>query len=302
MTLSGIQGTDLSGYMDGPEKELSPPFQDALRRLAADIRYSLVAAQSISPEIDIIPVTCGGVIGNVQQVREFLGRELGISLAEITPQSDQEKKNDAVPHGIGGAGYLDSAMALALCRPKDRGRINFRRNEFAFTGMEGRYNKVLKYAGGALLSAAVAVIIHQAVSYQNMKSERQELAAQIESLYRQTVPDSRPGPEPLKQLQVKLRDMGEVSATGTIKDPTLTTVKLLADISARIPASVEVSFERLIYDRKTVRIRGITDNFNTIDLMKNRLAQSPLFSGVTIGSANVDPKAKGVRFELKIQL
>ena len=96
--------------------------------------------------------------------------------------------------------------------------------------------------------------------------------------------------------------MGEVSATGTIKDPTLTTVKLLADISSRIPASIEVSFERLIYDRKMVRIRGVTDNFNTIDLMKNRLAQSPLFSQVTIGSANADPKARGVRFELKIQL
>lgn len=298
----GVPEPDLSGYMEAPEKELPPPFKDALRRLAADIRYSLVAAQSMGPGIDTIPLTCSGIAGNLQQVREFLGRELGISLVEITPRLDLEINNDTAPHGLAGAGYLDNAMALALCRQKDRGRINFRRDEFAFTGMAGSYNKVLKYAGGVLLLAAVAVFTHQAVSYQNMKSERQELAAQIESLYRQTVPDSSPGPEPLKQLQVKLREMGGVSATGTIKDPTLTTVKLLADISSRIPASIEVSFERLLYDRKMVRIRGMTDNFNTIDLMKSRLAQSPLFTEVTIGSANVDPKAKGVRFELKIQL
>ena len=300
VSLSDTQEPELFDYMEVPVKELSPPVRDALRRLAADLRYSLVAAQSMGSEIDTIPLICSGVAGNLPEVREFLGRELGISLAEIAPESDREKQNDAIPHKL--AGYFDNAMALAICRPKDRGRINLRRDEFAFTGREGRYNKVLKYAGGALILAAVAVITHQAVSYQNMKSERQELTAQIESLYRQTVPDSSPGPEPLKQLQVKLRDMGEVSATGTIKDPTLTTVKLLADISSRIPASVEVSFERLIYDRKMVRIRGVTDNFNTIDLMKNRLAQSPLFSQVTIGSANADPKAGGVRFELKIQL
>jgi len=302
LTLSGMQATELSGYIDAPEKGLSPPFQESLRRLASDISYSLVAAQSMGPEIDIIPVICTGVAGNLPQVREFLGRELGMSLGEIASQSDLEDKNHAVLDGIAGNGYLDNAMALASCGPKDRGRINFRRDEFAFAGREDRYNKVLKYAGGALILAAVAVIIYQAVSYQNMKSERQELVAQIESLYLQTVPDSSPGPEPLKQLQVKLRDMGEVSATGTIKDPTLTTVKLLADISSRIPASIEVSFERLIYDRKTLRIRGMTDNFNTIDLIKNRLTQSPLFTDVAIGSANVDPKAKGVRFELKIQL
>ena len=49
-------------------------------------------------------------------------------------------------------------------------------------------------------------------------------------------------------------------------------------------------------------MRGLTDNFNTVDQMKVRLAESPLFGEVVIGSANVDQKATGVRVALKMEL
>ena len=122
VSLSDTQEPELSDYMEVPVKELSPPVRDALRRLAADLRYSLVAARSMGSEIDTIPLICNGVAGNLPQVREFLGRELGISLAEIAPPSHRDKQNHVLPHGL--AGHFDNAKALAISRPKDRGRIN----------------------------------------------------------------------------------------------------------------------------------------------------------------------------------
>jgi general secretion pathway protein L len=289
-----------SAGLDG--QQWSPALRDTLKSLAADINHSLIAAQSMRSENEPIPVAIGGAAGSVAELKTFLLEQLGARPAELQDEPYFTLKGETVPTEQPAAGYLANALALAACRPRDRERINLRTHEFAFAGWQGRYTALFKYAAWGLAGVAAAVIIYQAVRYQNMASQRQELAAQIESIYRQTVPASEPGPEPLKQLQVKVRELGGVSDTGTLKDPSITAVRLLGDISSRLPASMDISFDRLIYDRKSIRIRGVTDNFNTVEQMKNRLAQSPFFAEVAIGSANADPKVGGVRFELKLQL
>ena len=122
------------------------------------------------------------------------------------------------------------------------------------------------------------------------------------ALYIETLPGATPGPEPVKEMQIKVNKLKETSSVDSGHDLSLTAVKLLADISGRIPANLQVTLERYLYDRKTIRIKGITDNFNTVDTMKKALEQSPFFSNVSIGSANIAPKEKGIRFELKLQL
>ena len=106
----------------------------------------------------------------------------------------------------------------------------------------------------------------------------------------------------LQQLQVKVNELKNATSTGASSDPSLNTLVLLGDISQRIPASLKVTFQRYIYDRKSIRIKGLTDNFNTVDQMKRSLDKSPYFNEVAIVSANVAPKDDGVRFELKLQM
>lgn len=276
--------------------------EQALRRLAGDIRYSLVALESMLPEGADLPMVFEGAAGRITQVRDFLLTDLNSSLWQGYSHEYGEIKNYETLAEHPQRGCFDAVLALACCRPKERERVNFRKDDYAFAGQNGNYSKVAKYAAAALVLVVMAVVIYQAVNYRSMKLQRAELSEEIESLYVQTVPDSIAGPDPVKQLQVKVRDLNDASASGTVHNPSINVVKVMADISARVPASMQVSFERFIYDRKSVRVRGLTDNFNTVDQMKNRLAQSPLFSEVAIGSANVDQKAKGVRFELKMQL
>jgi len=285
-----------------PEVGSSKYLEKSVKRLADDIRYSLVALEPILPEGADLPLIFEGTAGRIPHLKDALLIELAGLLGEGDTQEYNELTNYQTLAEHPQRGCFDTAIALAICKPKDRERINFRKDDYAFAGQNGISVKAVKYAAAALVFAALVVMVFQAESYRRMKLEQVKLTSQIESLYRETVPDSTPGPEPVKQLQIKVRDLNEASATGTVHNPTIDAVKVLADISSRLPASMQVSFERYIYDRKGVRIRGLTDNFNTVDQMKNRLAQSPLFSEVAIGSANVDQKANGVRFELTLQL
>jgi hypothetical protein len=50
-----------------------------------------------------------------------------------------------------------------------------------------------------------------------------------------------------------------------------------------------------------VKIKGETDTFNTVDIIKKGLEDSEYFSSVNISSANLDRSEKLVKFELKLQ-
>ncbi|MBE0584909.1 MAG: PilN domain-containing protein, partial [Desulfofustis sp.] len=138
--------------------------------------------------------------------------------------------------------------------------------------------------------------------YQRMKQQRDDLTGRIVTQFQELVPGTQPGKEPVKEMQIKVNKLRETAAVDSNHDMSLTTVKLLADISERIPATIQVTLERFIYDRKTIRIKGLTDTFNSVDMMKKALEQSPYFAAVSIGSANIAPKEQGVRFELKLDL
>jgi general secretion pathway protein L len=93
-----------------------------------------------------------------------------------------------------------------------------------------------------------------------------------------------------------------VTALPSLLVPETTVVRLLAEISARLPDSLSVTFERVIYDQKSLRIRGVTDTFLTVDQLTKALEGSIYFSAVDIGSANLAPNDEGVRFELMLEL
>lgn len=288
----------------GPDQplDITEDLEDALKHLAADIEHTLLAVQSVIPEDTTIIPLFEGVVGSMPRTREIMR----IQLNEDHGDGDWAGFIEVDAPGIiteqFPRGSLDNAYALANCTAKDRERINFRKGDFAFAGDLRRHSRLIKLGVAALVLVLTGVLVFETVDYRNKEQKREALTEQIETLYRGTVTGSNPGPDPVKQLQVKVNELNDASATGTVHDPSLNTIKILADISARLPKSMEVSFERLIYDRKTIRIKGLTDNFNTVDQMKNSLAESPLFAEVTIGSANVAPKEKGVRFELKLQL
>jgi len=274
----------------------------AFTTLAAEVDNTLFALRRPGAEDQVTALYVGGPVGALPDCRTTLHREL-----QSAPYAgDWLRSVDIeIPENLSGncpPGVLDDALALACCNTRDRERINFRKDDFAWKSAKDRFSLLMKAGAAALLVLVLATAAYQVFDYKRLQHKRDQLTNQVVALYQDALPGATPGPEPVKEMQIKVNKLKETSSVDSGHDLSLTAVKLLADISGRIPENLKVTLERYLYDRKTIRIKGITDNFNTVDAMKKALEQSPFFSEVSIGSANIAPKQQGVRFELKLEL
>ena len=78
-------------------------------------------------------------------------------------------------------------------------------------------------------------------------------------------------------------------------------VDMLRDISLKVPESLDVKVMSMVIDPEAINIKGETDTFNTVDIIKKGLEPSEYFSAVTISSANLDRSRKRVQFEIKLK-
>jgi general secretion pathway protein L len=276
--------------------------KESLKRLAAEIQTTVFAFKSDSLDEQGLDFCFGGVVGSIPDCARSLAQFLDVEPSDCNWLSMQsisylEEKMQPWPKGL-----FDDALALVFGVGKERKQFNFRKDEFSWTGGAAALTKTWGYGLITALVLVVAFVAYQVFDFYRLTKEGDQLTTQIADVYVKTVQGAQPGRDPLSELKVKVNQLKETAAAGTVHDPAITAVKLLADISERIPQSMQLSFERFIYDQDTVRIRGVTDNFNTVDQVKKTLEKSPYFSLVAIGSANVAPKENGVRFELKLQL
>ncbi|MBE9573538.1 MAG: PilN domain-containing protein [Proteobacteria bacterium] len=107
--------------------------------------------------------------------------------------------------------------------------------------------------------------------------------------------------DPVQQMKVKITELksSAFSLPGMRGDQRV--IDLLRDISLKIPRSLDVTVSTMVVDPETVKIKGETDTFNTVDIVKRRLEPSEYFGEVTISSANLDRSGKRVQFEIKLQ-
>ncbi|HIJ21234.1 MAG TPA: hypothetical protein HPP58_09325, partial [Deltaproteobacteria bacterium] len=70
--------------------------------------------------------------------------------------------------------------------------------------------------------------------------------------------------------------------------------------SLGIPKTLDLIVTRMVIDPDTVSIKGQTDTFNSVDMIKNGLSSSSKFGSVNISSANLDRTGKMVKFEMKL--
>lgn len=197
----------------------------------------------------------------------------------------------------------DRALALALQGFK-RPEINLRKDHFA---KKRNYFKSRRHIQGAMAAVAVLVVSLLGAlwyNYHGLQQRDQSLGEEMAAIFQQTFPGVAKVRDPFVEMQARVK-----SATGPASPPPLSQgnkriLGLLADISARIPASLAVRVNRLTIDREAMAIKGTTDTFNAVESMKSALAASPKFKSVQIVSATADKDKKngGVRFELQLQL
>jgi len=276
--------------------------EHTFQTLCTAIRQTL---QSSDPALDTggLAVFLSGSIGSLSETAKQIQAGLGDlcqSCSVIGP--DPSWPVTPPPDGNWQPGIMEDALNLGRQIIKNWKGYNFRKEAFA-TRKSFAGNKNLALAISLpLFAAAMVAILYLWYDYSRLVTKKNDLDAQIQAVFSETLPDVTRIVDPLQQLQVRINEVGQsaMNKDGTL--PPATILALLAEVSANIPAPLEIRLARFMVDDSGLRLKGTTDTFNTVDAIKKGLEQSPAFSRVEISAANLDPKSSKIRFELKLTM
>jgi len=196
---------------------------------------------------------------------------------------------------------MDSALALALRGNKQGLGFNFRKDEFEIKRKDTKLKRDIQRAAVFLIVILSLLITYFGMDYYFLKERYRILDKQITETFRQTLPDVRRIVDPVQQTRIKITQIKKSAffIPGIGGDHKV--VDLLRDISLKVPESLDVRVMSMVVDPEVVNIKGETDTFNTVDIIKKGLEPSEYFSAVTISSANLERSRKRVQFEIKLK-
>ena len=196
---------------------------------------------------------------------------------------------------------MDGALALTLRGNRQGLGLNFRKDEFEIKKTDTKFKREIRRASIFLIIILSLLITFFGIDYYFLKKRYTMLEKQITETFRQTLPDVKRIVDPVQQMKIKITQIKKsaFSLPGIAGDYNV--VDLLRDISLKVPESLNVTVMSMVVDPEAIKIKGETDTFNTVDIIKKGLEPSKYFSAVTISSANLDRSRKRVQFEIKLK-
>jgi len=268
--------------------------------LAGEIIRSLDGARHLMDlHWEGLPLWVSGLSGTDEDLLHTLERETGLEtrlLSALPPFP--------VPEEGEREGLAWPAFCLALAAWTRRGR---RRRELDFLARNrpvlGFWTpRTLAWAAGVALVCCLLAALFLSLDVRRLDAANDRLEEKMRTIYRQTFPGAGKIVDPLVQMEARLRRAREPEAALPLFTAGRRCLDLLADLSARIPESVQVHVSRLIIDQEKIQIKGTTATFNQVDAIRNHLAASSFYDQVKIVSAAADKKKSAVRFELSLRL
>lgn len=200
-------------------------------------------------------------------------------------------------------GVMDGLLAKTVRGGENKGNFNYLKGEFKQKTSGREYRRYFMKFAIPALAALVVIVGFQIYDYKRLVSEKESLDKQIVSVFKETMPSATRIVNPVKELQIANNEIRSTYGSGGEQGGDGSSmIELLAEISALIPESYQVRLIRLVADLETMRLRGLTADFNTVDSIQKELEKSELFTEVGINSANQSPQNDEVRFELKLLL
>ncbi|MBU1140070.1 MAG: PilN domain-containing protein [Proteobacteria bacterium] len=272
---------------------------ESFRELALAVRQTLVSL-SLSTPLENLPIYIDGSSGLAQSATSWLeaafnrpclicGRAGLLPLPSPLPAQTE-----------GHARLLTSCLSLGMQGGKAKTAFNFSKEEFAPHRGLASYRNLQRLIALPLIAFLLLTLGYLWYNTNVLKKEQEALVTEIRGVFTETLPEVSRIVDPLQQLQVAIDKSKLTSTEGAGTTLPYTVLNVLHEISTRIPSSLDVRLTRLVYESKGLRLMGITDTFNTVDNLKKDLEQSPNFTGVTISSANLNPKDSKIRFELRV--
>jgi general secretion pathway protein L len=199
---------------------------------------------------------------------------------------------------------FDRGLSLALMGLGKKAEVNFRKDIFAKKRDFLSTRKQLISAVAAVVIVLGSVLGYLWNDYRVLLRRDQAIRAEMVTIFKQTFPNVTTVHEPYLEMQAALKTVQGPDSPAPLLASDKRILGLLADISARIPPRVVLQVSRLAVNRESVLLKGTTNTFNAVNIIKNELSASPLYKTVQIVSATADNSKKSgmIRFEMQLQL
>jgi Tfp pilus assembly PilM family ATPase len=247
---------------------------------------------------DKIYLNGGGVL--VPEAKEIISRHLETSVEHVDLKANGAVRIEGGDGKEWRPALMNNAVALAL-RGNKKGRgFNFRQEEFEVRGSLTRYKKEIVSAIAAFAVIIACIVANAGTDFYLLKKKYEKLNSAVVQVFKDTLPDVKRIVNPVQQLKVGISE--EKTKKGLVPGSEVgaTVVDILRDISVLIPGSIDFKIDTIVFDPDMIQINGDTDNFNTVDSIKNGLQKSSYFGSVDISSAKLD--SSGTRVEFKVIL
>ncbi|MBN1473946.1 MAG: pilus assembly protein PilM [Syntrophaceae bacterium] len=197
--------------------------------------------------------------------------------------------------------FMNTALAAAH-RLVSRGRgFNFRHGEFAAKGtgfsVKGQLHR-------AAIVAAVIIFLGLANligSYALQSHQANTIKKKIALIFKKNYPEAQAMVDPISQLKTKLAE--ERKALGFSEGAKeIAVADILKEISALIPAAMDVLISDFSYENGIALISGRAQNMDVVSAVKNELTKSAFFKDVVIGSTSLAKGEDKVEFSMRIEL
>ncbi len=288
---------------NGPvDTEVIEQIESSLRSFCTEVKNTLHAFEwenrrSVSPEK--VFVTGAGTL--YPDTVDFLNRFLDLPVEKVDLSKDPGIQMDEDIARAWNPALMDNALALAIRKTKEDLGFNFRRDEFEVRKEYFGHKKEIRKVAAFLIIVLCLLCLSLGTDYYFLKQRYQLLDDQITQVFKETFPDVKRIVDPAHQMKVKINEIKKTASSLPGIGTETKVLDLLRDVSVRIPESADVNISRMVVDTDTVLMKGETDTFNTVDMIKKGLEPSDFFGAVTISSANLDRSGNRVTFEIKLE-
>ena len=152
---------------------------------------------------------------------------------------------------------------------------------------------------GSIIIIALAGLF---IRFSRLESEYARLQNNINSVFRQTLPEEKNIVNPLVQLDQKLKVLQTDYKSFGSALPDFGPLEILHTVTESIPSQSNISIDNILITTESIRITGSTQSFEYLYNWQEILQEVPEFTAVDVHNPNRDTQSKTVRFTILISL
>jgi type IV pilus assembly protein PilM len=287
------------GVFDPVLGRVLPKSSAVIDEIAGEMVRFVAALEGALPG-GIPEVTLVGGSAQMDRIDELLSERTGLSVARIGLP-----REEIGPGLVAGGSPVLHAPAIALALRGTARAVtdfNFRQDEFARRLDLSRYRR--DFGATAVLAGIVLVLalVSFATRAALESSGAGDAEERIAEVFAEAFPGEAPPEDPVRALREAVRAAQARAEFLGVYSGNRSALDLLQEISARVPAELDLVFEELSIDGQTIRIRVIAQSFEAADRLGAELAKFPLFSQASIGAIETDRVTGSKKFNVTISL